>query len=198
MNIEKKHIIVSGVSRTGKTLSICRTLAETGHYQHITMDSITQFFEYIFPELEIFDGKTWNVEMDKVSEKLIDFLAHLVHTGKYDDLEYPMLIDIYQLMPKDYVKKINQQCCKAYFVGYPNISIEEKLKEIRENETKWDWTRNVDDDELKERIKVYRQESQLIQSQCEKYKLPFFDFSNDIDKSTENIVKYILKDNNYI
>lgn len=198
MNIEKKHIIVSGVSRTGKTLSICRTLAETGHYQHITMDSITQFFEYIFPELEIFDGKTWNVEMDKVSEKLIDFLAHLVHTEKYDDLEYRMLIDMYQLMPEDYVRKINKECCKAYFVGYPNANIEEKFRKIRKNETKWDWTRKVNDNELKEKIKVYIQESQLIQSQCEKYNLPFFDFSNNIDKSTDNIVKYILKDNNYI
>lgn len=198
MNIEKKHIIVSGVPRTGKTLSICRTLAKTGHYQHIMMDSITQSFEYIFPELEIFDGKTWDVGIEKVSEKLIDFLAHLVHTEKYDNLEYRMLIDMYQLMPKDYVEKINQQCCKAYFVGYPNVIIEEKFNKIRETETKWDWTRKINDNELKEKIKVCKQESQLIQSQCEKYNLPFFDFSNDIDKSTDNIVKYILKDNNYM
>ncbi len=197
MNIEKKHIIVSGVPRTGKTLSICRTLAETGHYQHVMMDSITQSFEYIFPELEIFDGKTWEVGIEKVSKRLIDFLAHLVQTGKYDDLEYRMLIDMYQLMPEDYMNKINPQCCKAYFVGYPNVSIEEKFRSIREHETKWDWTKKLDDDSLKERIKVYRQESQLIQHQCEKYNLPFFDFSYNIDKSTENIVNYILIDNNY-
>lgn len=48
MNIEKKHIIVAGVPRTGKTTSICKKLAKTGHYQHIMMDSITQSFEYIF------------------------------------------------------------------------------------------------------------------------------------------------------
>lgn len=41
MNIEKKHIIVTGVPRTGKTLSICRRLAETNHYQLVMMDSIT-------------------------------------------------------------------------------------------------------------------------------------------------------------
>lgn len=198
MNIEKKHIIVSGVPRTGKTLSICRTLAETGYYQHVMMDSITQSFEYIFPELEIFDGKTWDVGIEKVSEKLIDFLAHLVHTEKYDDLEYRMLIDMYQLMPEDYVKRINPQCCKAYFVGYPNVTVEEKFRSLRKNETKWDWRKKVDDSELKERIKVYKQESQLIQKQCEKYNLPFFDFSNNIDKNTNKIVNYILKDNGYI
>lgn len=198
MNTEKKHIIVSGVPRTGKTLSICKTLAETGHYQHVMMDSITQSFEYVFPELEIFDGKTWIVGIEKVSKKLIDFLAHLVHTKKYNDLEYRMLIDMYQLMPKDYIENINSECCKVYFVGYPTVNVEDKFKKIRQNETKWDWTRKVSDNELKERIKVYVEESKLIQSQCDRYSLPFFDFSNDISKSTKYIVNYILKDNNYI
>ncbi len=197
MNTEKKHIIVSGVPRTGKTQSICRRLAETPYYQHIMMDSITQSFEYIFPELEIFDGKTWKVGMKTVSKKLINFLAHLVHSEKYDDLEYRMLVDMYQLMPEDYIKKINPECCKAYFVGYPTVNIEEKFQKIRENETKWDWTKEMNDKDLKERIKVYKQESQLIQSQCEEYNLPFFDFSYDIDKCTENIINHILKDNNY-
>lgn len=198
MNTEKKHIIVSGVPRTGKTLSVCRTLVETGHFQHVMMDSITQSFEYIFPELEIFDGKTWGVGIEHVSKRLIDFLKHLVQTEKYDDLEYRMLVDMYQLMPEDYIRKINNKCCRAYFVGYPNAKVEEKFKSIRKNETKWDWTRKIDDNELKERVKVYIQESKLIQNQCEKYNLPFFDFSNNIDKSTEDIVKYILKDNGYI
>lgn len=71
-------------------------------------------------------------------------------------------------------------------------------REIRKNETKWDWARTVNESELKEKIKVYIQESQLIQNQCEKYNLPFFDFSYDIDKSTNDIVDYILKDNQYI
>lgn len=198
MNTEKKHIIVAGVPRTGKTLSICKTLEKTGYYQHIMMDSITQSFEYIFPQLEIFDGKTWGIGIEKVSHKLIDFLAHFVQTEKYDDLKYRMLVDMYQLMPKDYYQKINQECCKAYFVGYPNVDIDEKFKSIRENETKWDWTKPLSDIELMERVKVYKYESQLIQEQCKKYDLPFFDFSNDRDKSTKEIVDYILKDNKYL
>lgn len=48
--------------------------------------------------------------IQKVSEKLIDFLVHLVHTEKYDNLEYRMLIDMYQLMPEDYIKKIDKEC----------------------------------------------------------------------------------------
>ncbi len=162
------------------------------------MDSITQSFEYIFPQLEIFDGKTWGIGIEKVSEKLIDFLAHFVQTEKYDDLQYRMLVDMYQLMPKDYYQKINQECCRAYFVGYPNVDINQKVETIRKNETKWDWTRPLGTLELIERIKVYKYESQLIQEQCKKYNLPFFDFSKSIDKSTKEIVNYILKDNNYI
>lgn len=197
MNTIKKHIIISGVPRTGKTQSICRKLAETGYYQHVMMDSITQSFEYIFPQLEIFDGHTWEVGMPNVSKKLIDFLAHLVHTEKYDDLEYRMLVDMYQLMPEDYVEKIKPECCKVYFVGYPNVDLEEKFKSIREHETKWDWTKNMKDEDLKERIRVYTQESKLIQAQCEKYHLPFFDFSYNREKKTGEIVKYILEDNGY-
>lgn len=116
MNTEKKHIIIAGVPRTGKTLSICKTLEKTGHYQHIMLDSITQSFEYVFPQLGIFDGKTWGIGIEKVSEKLIDFLAHLVQTEKYDDLQYRMLVDMYQLMPKDYYEKVNQDCCKAHIL----------------------------------------------------------------------------------
>lgn len=73
-----------------------------------------------------------------------------MQSEKYDDLEYRMLIDMYQLMPEDYVNKINAQCCKAYFVGYPNVSVEEKFEGIRKNETKWDWARGINDQELRE------------------------------------------------
>ncbi len=71
MNTIKKHIIISGVPRTGKTKSICRKLAETSYYQHVMMDSITQSFEYIFPQLEIFD---FSYNREKKTEEIVKYI----------------------------------------------------------------------------------------------------------------------------
>lgn len=42
-----------------------------------------------------------------------------------------LLMDVYQLTPEDYVKYINRDVCDVCFIGYPDISVEEKFCEMR-------------------------------------------------------------------
>lgn len=46
----KKHLIIAGVPRTGKTTT-CMRLANTKLYQHICMDAVVEAFEKTYPRI---------------------------------------------------------------------------------------------------------------------------------------------------
>ena len=48
----KKHMIIAGVPRAGKS-TISRIIAKRAGYQHISMDSVIAGIEKVFPETEI-------------------------------------------------------------------------------------------------------------------------------------------------
>ena len=71
MNNEKKHIIIAGVPRAGKT-TLCSYLANSLKYQHLTMDAIVIALEKAFPQTGVKHTDCW--EFLPASEKIIPFI----------------------------------------------------------------------------------------------------------------------------
>lgn len=90
--------------------------------------------------------------------------------------EEQLLLDTYHLVPKDYIKFINTDKCAIFFVGYPDISPQEKLKEMRTFD-KREENRILTDDELLENLKKKIDESNYLERECKKYDLPFINTS---------------------
>lgn len=189
MNNLKKHIIIAGVPRSGKT-TICSKLAKSLKYQHLAMDSVVVALEESFPETGIVHTDCWDfVETSKI---FIKFMKKISSTSNYDKFDYRLAFDLYHITPKDYYENIDKSCCDIYFFGYPNINVEEKFKEIRKYDTQYDWTSKKDDEVVIKHIKDYIEISKWLQKECEKYNLPFIDISKDRDKTIDNFIKEIL------
>ena len=165
----KKHLMIAGISRGGKS-TICNEILKNQKYHYIQMDRIVRAFQNHFPETGItHQDRIWNV-----SKNLAPFLNSMLE----DDLDNYLLIDTYHVVPEDYVKYINQEICDVCFVGYPDISVEQKFHDIR-NFDQREEDRQKSDDELKEKCKRLMEESKFLQAECEKYQLPFLNTSFD-------------------
>lgn len=105
-----------------------------------------------------------------MSKKLAPFINTMIED------EEQLLLDTYHLVPKDYIKFINTDKCAIFFVGYPDISPQEKLKEMRTFD-KREENRILTDDELLENLKKKIDESNYLERECKKYDLPFINTS---------------------
>ena len=190
MNKKRKHIIIAGVPRAGKT-TVCSKLAHSLKYQHLAMDAVMIAFEEGLPEAGIFHTDRW--DFLKTSEQIIKFVARMARTGNYDKFDYRLALDLYHITPKDYFENVDRECCDIYFLGYPNISVEEKLNGIRKFDTEYDWTSKRDDEIVSEHIKDYIEISKFFEAECEKYQLPFIDVSRNRDEVIDKLVAHILQ-----
>lgn len=186
-----KNIIIAGVARAGKTTT-CKELCKNG-FNHLTCDSLFYTFEHIYPELGINQGETTK-EVKSSSKKFAPFLATLAKCMENEYLENPTVFDIYQLMPEDYMKYISKENIKVYFLGYPDIEVEEEFEILRANNVPEEYTQKYSDKYLRKLIEQRIEESKFIQKECEKYNLPFIDTSKDRNKKINELIEKILED----
>lgn len=111
-----KHIIIAGVPRAGKSTVSQRIAQELG-YQHISMDSIIAGFEKAFPQVGIDTDADMDIKenVQSISAKIAPFLRAMMDSGEYDECDYGMVIDAFQLLPEDYVKHIDPAGGEIYF-----------------------------------------------------------------------------------
>ena len=69
----------------------------------------------------------------------------------------------------------NNTQIQSLFLGYPNISVEEKLQQLlRDREG---WTKDRTNDDLRKKIKIFIDDSKIFQRLCAETNLPFIDTS---------------------
>lgn len=102
-----------------------------------------------------------------------------------------LLMDVYQLTPEDYVKYINRDVCDVCFIGYPDISVEEKFCEMRKYEQREEDNQKTDE-ELKQKCQKFVGQSKYLKTECEKWNVPFLNTSFDREKVIENYVSFLL------
>lgn len=188
MNNNKKHIMIAGVPRAGKT-TLCSYLANSGKYQHLAMDAIVIGLEVAFPETGVIHTDCW--DFISTSKKWIKFIKEMGSNTNYDKLPYRLALDMYHITPQDYNDNIDKKCSDIYFLGYPNISLEEKFEQIRKFDTMYDWTSKRDDAIVKKHIQEYIEISKWLQEECKKYELPFIDVSIDREKILKQLANKI-------
>ena len=153
------------------------------------MDAIVVGLEVAFPETGVIHTDCW--DFISTSKKWINFIKKISSTSNYDKLPYRLALDMYHITPQDYYENINKECCDIYFLGYPNISLEEKFSQIRKFDTLYDWTNKSDDIVVKEHIKDYIEISKWLQNECDKYELPFIDVSDNRDSILKELADKI-------
>lgn len=186
MKHTKKHIIIAGVPRSGKS-TICHKLDLKSNLQHIEADTITFAFQYSFPETGITHTDFWGLkETSKAFSKFLSaWVTNIQNSGNCKKIDYKLAIDVYHIVPEDFVKYFQKESAEIYFLGYPDIEVQEKIKQIRQFDTEYDWTIDETDESLENRIRTYIEISKWLKEECEKYNLPFI----NVSKNREVVLK---------
>ena len=184
----KKHIIIAGVPRSGKS-TISQRISEDLGYQHISMDSIIAGIERVFPETGInsdADTDLWE-NIRYISSKMALFIRAMIDSGEYNECNYGMVIDIFQLLPQHYIQYIDSSVCDIYYFGTSEVTPEERYELLKKYDTPKDYTYYKSDEENKKNCVSIVKISKNLKEQCKIYKLPYYDTSYNREQIFESI-----------
>ncbi len=184
------NMIIAGVPRAGKS-TISHRLAKQYGYQHISMDSIIAGFEKCFPETGVntYAGLSSMDTLHVISGKIAPFIRAMLDSGEYDEFEPGMVLDIYQLLPEDYIKYIDGVNCKiAYFIT-SDVTPEERFAIQKRYDTEKDYTFYKPDEELREGAVYIVEQSICMKEQCQKYSLPYFETAREREQMFQHFLQ---------
>ena len=197
----KRNIIIAGVPRAGKS-TLSNMLARHG-YTHVSMDSIIAGFERVFPETGIntYAGMSSLDTLITISAKIAPFINAMMGSGEYGEHGPGAVFDVYQLLPRDYVRHIKPRTSEiegdSYDVqficlGSADVTPDERFAIQKQYDTERDYTFYKTDAELREGADYIVEQSRLMKSQCEQYGLPYYDTSYNRFETFDRIVGEVM------
>jgi 2-phosphoglycerate kinase len=185
--------LVSGTSRSGKTL-IARKILADKRIPYLSLDWLMMGFNDGIPEYGI-HHLLWPNE---IAEKMSPFLQGMIGSMLVDGMDY--VIEGEAMLPElvaDLVAK-HPDKVRAVFVGYTEIDVEDKValvKKHRDGED--DWLTNESDEYIRDHIGNMIAYSKMIKEGCAEHGLSYFDTSEDflgaIEAATDNLLDIIQK-----
>ncbi len=166
MDCKLKNIFLIGPSRAGKT-TFAKELCEHG-YNHLVMDAVIETMAECFPESGIRHGNLESPEFKRFLE------SYCRNTFKYG---IPYIVDLEVLSPKFASTLIDKEESTVVYLGYSSITAQEKLAQVRRYDTRFDWTRNLTDEELLSMFDKLISKSQSIKEEASLYGFTYIDTS---------------------
>ena len=182
--------LVSGTSRSGKTLIARKILAERG-IPYLSLDWLMMGFNDGIPEYGI-HHLLWP---DEIAKKMAPFLQAMIDCMLVDGVDYviegeAMLPELTAAWNSKHPDRI-----KAAFVGYTSISASDKLALVKEHSTgENDWLTEKPDEYIEDHINNMIAYSKKIKSECEEHGLSYFDTSEDFTGAIEAATRFLLGD----
>ena len=184
--------LVSGASRSGKTLIAKKVLADK-RIPYLSLDWLMMGFSDGIPEYGI-HHLLWPNE---IAEKMGPFLLGMIDSMLVDGMDY--LIEGEAMLPQlvaDLVEK-NPDKIKVVFVGYTEINVKDKVGLVKKHgDGENDWLTNESDEYIRDHIGNMIAYSEMIKSGCEKHGLSYFDTSEDFSGAIEAATGFLVGDLN--
>jgi len=191
-----KNIIITGVSRAGKT-TLSMLIANKLNYNLLSIDDLISGLE-VYPELNIHH----NGDMEKVSKNIAPFLKIFLkeicdNKAYYQGMRFIVegsYIDFDEIIPF-----LNEGICKDRYeiIGlvFDEISEEKLFKIIKDKDTEDDWTYWCNDEELKGNVRYFIERNNYYKEKFKKYGIKTIVSSNDRDKVFTEFVETLKKYN---
>ena len=182
----KKHIIIAGASRSGKT-TLATRLKDLG-YIHYTMDSIKRgIYNGNFMEGK---GSNWK----EVSPKMTKLIERLIQDNK-EDINYNVefyAIDVGTIYPKDAVTLNKMDNVILMFLGYPDVDVSWKVHQMQKYDKVLNsWSKNLPEDQITGMVNFSVGFSKEVRKQCLKNNIMFFDTGYNQKEVLDEIYKKI-------
>ena len=188
--ILRNNIIIAGVPRAGKS-TISNLLSKRFGYQHVSMDSIIAGFEKCFPETGVstYQGLSSMETLHVISGKMAPFVRAMLESGEYDEHEPGMVLDMYQILPKDYDKYIRGANCEIVYFITSDVTPEERFLIQKRYDTEKDYTFYKSDEELREGAEYIVEQSILMKKQCMELGLPYYETAREREQVFQRFLK---------
>ena len=126
---------------------------------------------------------------------MVGVINRIIEDFKTDtpkEKEY-IIFDVPYIYPKD-ISKIKDKDVLIIFFGYDSITGNELYENIRKYENNYDWTKKIEDHELRKKCHENVIFSKMLKKECEKYKILYFDTSKNRKEVLERVFNYIRKE----
>lgn len=184
--------LVSGASRSGKTLIARKILAEK-QIPYLSLDWLMMGFNDGIPEYGI-HHLLWPNE---IAEKMGPFLRGTIDSMLVDGMDY--VIEGEAMLPRlvvDLVEKYPDKI-KVVFVGYSEINVKDKFALVKKHgDRENDWLTNESDEYIRDHIENMIAYSKMIKNECEEHGLSYFDTSEDFLGAIEAATDFLVGDLN--
>jgi hypothetical protein len=184
--------LVSGTSRSGKTL-IARKLLADRQIPYLSLDWLMMGFNDGLPEYGI-HHLLWP---DEIARKMGPFLLGMIDSMLVDGMDY--VIEGEAMLPEvvaDLVEK-HPDKIRAVFAGYTEIDVEDKVALVKQHGAgENDWLTSKSDEYIREHIGNMIAYSKMIRDECDKHGLPYFDTSDDFLGAIETATDFLVGNSN--
>lgn len=188
-----KNVIILGSPRSGKSTFAKMILKEFSNYNIIQEDVIVHAYIKSFFEL-----CEENDEYDYISTRDITNISHnsLQIIFDYSIYSNPSLNFIFDGMniPLEELAKYNKEDTIVLVFGYPKITIEEGLHNIRKYDTKNDWTYIEPDYRIRMLFNNCIRESKEQQEKCRELGIKFVDTSKNREQVLKDLFEWIKQE----
>lgn len=176
--------ILSGTSRSGKTMVAREFLKKTG-IPYMSVDSIMMGFTNGIPDYGIHD-RLWPNE---IAEKMWPFFKAMCDNMIWQEIDY--VLEGEAFLPHLLCELLNDNSDRVQvaFMGYADADLEEKVKEVKKHSSGvGDWLIDEPNDYIESHIKNMIDYSAMIKAECDKYRVPYFDMSDNFERSIDRVL----------
>lgn len=180
--------LISGTSRSGKTMIAEQIAAQKG-ISYLSLDWLVMGFTNGIPEYGLHDM----LFPDDIAERLWSFLKAMLENMLWSDIDY--IIEGEAILPELIIELLNKHPnkLKICFVGYTDIPVDEKVKDIKKYSSgKTDWLIDKSDDYIVDHVKNMIAHSIKIKASCKKQDMRYFDTSKDFMGVVEDALEYLI------
>jgi hypothetical protein len=185
-------LLVSGTSRSGKTL-IARKLLAENQIPYLSLDWLMMGFNNGIPEYGI-HHLLWPNE---IAEKMAPFLRGMIDSMIVDGMDY--VIEGEAMLPQSVAELIEEHPDKirAVFVGYTEIKVEDKVALVKKHGGgENDWLTGKSDEYIRDHIGNMLAYSKKTRNECKKHGLSYFDTSEDFLGAIGAAAEFLVADLN--
>lgn len=176
--------IIGGASRSGKS-TISRIMLDKYKLPYLSLDFLVMGFTNGLPQM----GIDANKPEKEVAEKLWPFLKAICVNIIEIGLDY--VVEGVFILPEQVNELIEEypRNVKACFIGYTNISPDQKLSEIRIfSGALNDWTINESDSSVLKHIHKMVSFSEYLKNECDRFNMPYFENSGNFKGTLERVL----------
>ncbi len=116
----------------------------------------------------------------------------MIDSGEYDECNYGVVIDVFQLLPCDYIKFIDNSKCDIYYLLSSDVTPTERFELLKLFDTPKDYTYYRSEEENRNDCIDIVNISKLIKEQCILYGLPYYETTKNRDAIIKEFITSLI------